>query len=587
MLHAHAADTLEPAVLLYTFLPPTDDRLDDTDARVDVHGDGPGTNTVTLRVLVEGRSLSWQLPIAPFVAALPGQPGGSGRMVLLAIVDGEPEQGFWAQPVDCERLSAELQLPVGELVEALRGRLTPWLADDLETLLHDDAHDHAVDLSPAQTLASAVLAQYSADLGADHSMTQLVRAMGLAPEDFQVELGRRLSLALAAACKAAGAVNTQAVLDQTGPFETEVLRLLTELPAALERSTQHPATTVSQLLLAGPDLEETARASVSVIVRLARASFGKDVAADELLQRLNMVDDAGLARLASLWVDLAAATAGDPTDAGATSAAVRRIAAGVAGAGGPGAQWLRDTALDVAAVSVEVAGRTRDRLVEPLERVRRLADVDFAIGQALDVVTAADALGACIELARYAHAREGVGAVAWLPLPAPPAAAAVGMSLAAGLDAGIAVDLFDQLIDGDVSAPELLDAFVCATAQVLAELDPTGDAATRRIQVAELLSALPGGPKGWRWLMVLCLRLAPAHDPNAPDLSGFLSGEPAGDPDRAATRIGRPGVLSGGVRCLQALGETLGASANVSAEEVLGSIFPGALLEHDLLRRLG
>ena len=34
------------------------------------------------------------------------------RMVLLAVMDAEPEDGFWAQPVDCERLSAELQLPV-------------------------------------------------------------------------------------------------------------------------------------------------------------------------------------------------------------------------------------------------------------------------------------------------------------------------------------------------------------------------------------------------------------------------------------------------------------------------------------------
>ncbi len=105
VLHGHSADTLEPAVVLWTFLPAGGgDRLDALDAKVDVHGDGPGTQTLTVRVLSEGQSLSWQLPIAPFVAALPGQPGDDGRMVLLAVMDAEPETGFWAQSVDCERL---------------------------------------------------------------------------------------------------------------------------------------------------------------------------------------------------------------------------------------------------------------------------------------------------------------------------------------------------------------------------------------------------------------------------------------------------------------------------------------------------
>jgi len=43
--------------------------------RVDVHGDGATSGTVTVRVLAGSTSLSWQLPVAPFVAALPGQPG--------------------------------------------------------------------------------------------------------------------------------------------------------------------------------------------------------------------------------------------------------------------------------------------------------------------------------------------------------------------------------------------------------------------------------------------------------------------------------------------------------------------------------
>ena len=105
VVHGHAGDTLEPAVLLHTFLPAGVD-LRDSPARVDVHSDGPGTGTVTLRVLTEGVSLSWRLPVAPFVAALPGQPGEDGRMVLLAIVDAEPAAGFWAEDADCERLAA-------------------------------------------------------------------------------------------------------------------------------------------------------------------------------------------------------------------------------------------------------------------------------------------------------------------------------------------------------------------------------------------------------------------------------------------------------------------------------------------------
>jgi hypothetical protein len=192
VLHAHAGDTLEPAVLLHTFLPPGVE-LRETAVRVDVHADGPGSTTVTVHVLTDGQSLSWQLPIAPFVASLPGQPGDTGRMVLLAVVDAEPEPGFWAEPAVCDRLAAELQLPVADLVDALRGRLTPWLAEDLALLLHDDAHDRAVDHSPAQTLASAVLAHYRGDLTAEPATTSLIRALVLAPDPYTLELAGRLT----------------------------------------------------------------------------------------------------------------------------------------------------------------------------------------------------------------------------------------------------------------------------------------------------------------------------------------------------------------------------------------------------------
>lgn len=595
VLHAHAADTLEPAVLLYTFLPPIGDRLDAAEAGVDVHGDGPGSGTVTVRVLADGRSLSWQLPIAPFVAALPGQPGGEGRMVLLGIVDSEPEQGFWAQPVDCERLAAELQLPVADLLEALRGRLTPWLANDLEALLHDDAHDHAVDRSPAQTLASAVIAEYAGDLTAEQATGRLVRALALAPEDFQLELGRRLAIAVAAAFTI-GTTAAPAVLGQTGPFETEVIRLLSELPASIGRRDQDPAVSVSQVLLAGPDLDETARAAVSVIARLARAALGPDVGREELLRRLNMVDDAGLARLAGLWVQLAALAGGTadapPADGPAAAgglepeaATVRRIAEAVVAASGPGWLWLRDTAADLATASVEVAGRHRDRLAEPLERVGELLGRDLTADTDPDPDLAVSVVSACLTLARFARARGGVGAGSWLAVPAYSAATAVGAALAGGLDRAVAVRLFDQLLEPDVVPPELLDAFACATSQVLVELDPATDPSTLRAQVQELIRAVPGGPKGARWVMASCVRLAPTHDPAALDLSGYLPGEPAGDHDRAATRAGRAGVLTAGLSCLEAVAGVLGTGLDISREELLGAVLPAALLEHDLLRR--
>ena len=234
VLHAHAGDTLEPAVLLHTFLPPgLGESLSAPGVRVDVHGDGASSGTVTVRVLAGGASLSWQLPVAPFVAALPGQPGDEGRMVLLAVVDAEPEPSFWARPADCDALAAELQIPVADLVEALQGRLTPWLADDLAGLLHDDEHDRAVDRSPAQTLATAVLAHYRGDLDASSATTRLVRAIELAPDDYSVELGALLCAALVQALDAATPAHRAAVQEATGPFESEALRLLTELPPAL------------------------------------------------------------------------------------------------------------------------------------------------------------------------------------------------------------------------------------------------------------------------------------------------------------------------------------------------------------------
>jgi hypothetical protein len=583
VLHAHAAGTLEPAVLLHTFLPPgAGEQLEAAGTRVDVSSDGVGAGTLTVRVLTDGRSLSWSLPVAPFVAALPGQPGDEGRMVLLAVVDGEPAPGFWATAVDCEALAAELQLPVADLAEALRGRLTPWLADDLEGLLHDDAHDRAVDRSPAQTLADAVLAHYRADLDAENVTSRLVRAVDLAPEEYAVELSELLCAALASAVAASTPADREALLAQTGPFETEALRLLSELPATVDTAPPSGRTeAVLSLLLAGADREETVRAAVSLVARLARQSLGAALPDAELLRRLGMLDDAGLARLARLWVQLAAGAAGPATgdDALATALAPRVVAEGP-----PGATWLRSTAVVLAGTAVEVAGRSPDRVAGPLTAVRRLLDAAERGVADLDAPAAADALAACLALARFVRARAGIGPGRWLRGPASSAAAAVLAEHLEGLDRETAVDLLRELLEDDVEGPDVFDGFVCATAQLLAEVDPHPDEALRPAQVAALVADVAPGPRGARWLLLACLREAPHHDPGAADLSGFLPGESV-DADRAAERAGAAGVLRAGLEALEALVRAFGEEAHVTRAEVLATVLPTALVEHDLLRR--
>lgn len=578
VLHAHAADTLEPAVLLHTFLPPgVAEPLGAPDARVDVHADGADTGTVTVRVLAGGVSLSWSLPVAPFVAALPGQPGDDGRMVLLAVVDAEPEPSFWAMPADCEQLAAELQIPVADLVEALHGRLTPWLADDLAGLLHDDEHDRAVDRSPAQTLATAVLAHYRGDLDASSATTRLVRAIELAPDEYSLELGALLCGALVQAVQVTTPAHRAAVLAETGPFETEALRLLTELPPALEAvPPAEQVDTTMALLVAGADREEVVRAGVSTVARLAREGLGTDLPDDELLQRLGMLDDAGLARLARLWVDLAAAAALPGDDERRTAELAERVTV----EGVPGASWLRATAVVLAGTAVELSGRRADALAAPLAAVRTLLDSEPAV----DAQVAAAGLRACLELARYARQRGRVGPGRWLQAPVTSAVTATTSALLEGLDRDVAVDLLDQLLADDVEGPDLLDGLVCAASQLLVEVDPRSDDALRRAQVAELVQSAAPGPRGERWLLVALLRKAPEHDPGALDLRAFLPGDGGVDPDRAAARAGRPGVLRAGLGCLEALAGSFGAEAVMPREELLGVVLPTALVEHDLLR---
>lgn len=569
VLHRHAADTLEPAVLVWTFLPvAAGEALRHPQARVDVHGDGPGSETVTLRVLAEGQALSWQLPVAPVVAALPGQPGDEGRMVLLGVVDAEPQAGFWTSPVDCEALAAELQLPVRDLVDALHGRLTPWLADDLDMLLHDDAHEHAADRSPAQTLAQAVLAHYRRDLDAEQLTARLVQALGYAPEPFQVELGSRLALALAAAVQLGGPEGAAQVREQTAPFETEALRLLTELPPLLLPADpdRDDALLVTEQLVEGPERDEAVRAAVSLVARLARVALGPDLPDGQVLQQLSMVDDAALARLSQLWVDLALSASSAPTDLAALPS---RIAA----EGRPGQAFLHHTASALLQLVHNLPARVSTRFHGTAAELRRaLADPE----PGLPAVEAAATLG------RGLWAR-GVGPTAWLRTPVPSATQAVCRALVEAADREPLVELLLELLEPDLEPAELVDAFVCATSQLLVRLEPHEADETRRLQVAELLGAVPAGPRGARWLLVACLLEAPGHDAAAVDLSAFLPREQV-DVDRAAERVGQRGMLLLGLQCLDALGRVFGEQAHLTREDLLGLILPSSLAEHDLLR---
>jgi hypothetical protein len=581
VLHAHSADTLEPAVVLWTYLPHgASDSIDSVDARVDVHSDGPGAPTLTVRVLAEGHSLSWQLPIAPFVAALPGQPGDDGRMVLHALMDAEPEEQFWAAPVDCERLSAELQIPVTDLADALRGRLTPWLADDVDLLLHDDAHEHAADRSPAQTLATAVLAHYRGDLAAEEASGRLLRAFSFAHKDYAGELGARLCVALATAVVLAGEQGVRQVLEQTGPFEPEVSRLLTGVPAVLRPDDPgaDDADATATVLLAGTDSAEAVRAAVMCVARLARVGLGEGLPDEELLRRLAMVSDAGQARLAGLWVDLAVAAAGQSdTDVLLASDLASRIEA----EGPPGGAWLRSTAATLGAYALEVSGRNSGRVAEPVRELDAFLSTRLRAGESLPAEQAVTAVRHCLSLARFVRSRAGIGPGAWRQVPVDSAAQAVGAALARGLTPDLAVDLLDELLEGDVDGADVLEACVCATAQLLVELDPNDSADTVGARVAELLD---GTPKAVRWLMIACLSEAPEHDPAASDLRRFLPSvmTPA-DATRQASKSSRRAVLTGGLTVLGALAGAVGETLGVPREELLALVLPAALMEHDLL----
>jgi hypothetical protein len=99
-----------------------------------------------------------------------------------------------------------------------------------------------------------------------------VRALSLAPDAYTVELGGRLCAALVAVLEVTDEAARGQVLDGTGPFETEALRQLTELPPLLAAAPPEGRTEAAlEFLLAATDRDETVRAAVSVLGRLARA----------------------------------------------------------------------------------------------------------------------------------------------------------------------------------------------------------------------------------------------------------------------------------------------------------------------------
>jgi hypothetical protein len=162
------------------------------------------------------------------------------------------------------------------------------------------------------------------------------------------------------------------------------------------------------------------------------------------------------------------------------------------------------------------------------------------------------------------------------------AALAVARATAQGLDRSLAVDLLEQLLADDVDAVDLVEAVVCATAQLLVEVDPLEPEDALRERVEAALTAVQDGNKGSRWLLLAALREAPRHDQAATDLSPVLPRDHV-DVDRVAERIGRTGVLRAALQSLEAVSGLVPEIPGLPREEMLAMAWHGALVEHDML----
>jgi hypothetical protein len=199
-------------------------------------------------------------------------------------------------------------------------------------------------------------------------------------------------------------------------------------------------------------------------------------------------------------------------------------------------------------------------------------------GESVPAETAVTAVRHCLSLARFVRSRAGIGPGAWRQVPVESAAQAVGAALARGLAAEVAVDLLDELLESDVDGADVLEACVCATAQLLVELDPQ-DAVGEGVR-----ALLETTAKAHRWLLLACLSEAPEHDPAATDLRGFLpSVMTPSDATRQAGKSTRRAVLTSGLTVLGDLAGLVGETLGVPREELLALVLPAALVEHDLL----
>jgi hypothetical protein len=179
--------------------------------------------------------------------------------------------------------------------------------------------------------------------------------------------------------------------------------------------------------------------------------------------------------------------------------------------------------------------------------------------------------------------RAALGPGSWRQVPVSAAALAVARASAMGLDASLAVDLLEQLLAEDVDAVDLVEAVVCATAQLLVEIDPLEPEDALRDRVDAALHGLPDGNKGSRWLMLAALREAPQHDQAATDLTPVLPRDNV-DVDRVAEKVGRTGMLRAALQSLEAVSRLVPEIPGLPREEMLAMAWHGALVEHDMLQ---
>ena len=384
--------------------------------------------------------------------------------------------------------------------------------------------------------------------------------------------------ALATAVVVAGPTAVDTVLEQTGPFEPEVTRLLTELrdlpsdPFDADAASEAAAAVV----LSSAETGESIKGAVAAIARLARVAFGPDTPADDLLRQLAMASDSTQYRLASMWVELAVAAGGS---ADTDPVVASELASRIADEGAVGAEFLRSTAAVLAAYALELSGKPSGRMAGALKSVDQLLATRLPAAAPMPVEVGTEGIRGCLALARFIRTRGGIGPGSWRTIPVESAAQAVGLALAGGLDADTAVDLLDELLAEDVQGPDMLEVFVCAIAQLLVEVDPLDSPDVMQTRVTELVSRSD-------WLMAACLQEAPDHDPAATDVRDYLPRDSrlnVEEADRLALKAGRRGVMARGFACIDAFAAVVGDGIGLTRDELFALVLPGALVEHDVL----